>query len=362
MRSCLRRVGWLDRAAVAAVLAACASVATWAATKGPDAGGYTASDTAFFSFIDVSGSGGGAGVLAGTDDGLAALTMPFAFKFYGTSYTSVCVSSNGALYFVPSASACSGLSDFANTDLSAEAIPGNLPALLPLWSDLTFEVAGGGGVFYQAIGAPGARRFIVQWSNAYPQGSPNPVTFEAILSEGTNNILFQYKTVKLGDGNRARNGAQATVGIRNAGAPTNLQQIAWSFNAPVIAESSALSFSPAATGCATDVGASALVTRAGFIFNPVTQRFTQSVKLTNTSASPIAGPLSLVIDGLRSNATLFAPAGGTSCTTPAGQPFVTASTAPLAAGASVSVTLQFTNPTKTGIAYTTRVLAGTGTR
>ena len=230
----------LRRTALVALFVS-ASAVCWAATKGPDAGGYRGTDETVFSFVDISSSGA-ASVLADTDDGTAALTLPFAFRFYGHPYTLVCASSNGAMYFVPNEPACNGLNDFANTDLTSTQTPGNYPAVLPFWSDLTFQVAGGGTVLYQSQGVAGSRRFIVQWNNAYPQGSANPVTFQAILSEGTNRILFQYKKVDLGQGNPTSKGGQATVGIRNAGAPANDQEIAWSYNAPVIADNSALLF------------------------------------------------------------------------------------------------------------------------
>ena len=213
------------------------------ATKGPDAGGYSATDSAVYSLVDVAAAGGGVSVLAGIDDGLAALTIPFPFRFYGQVYRLVCVSSNGALYFVASASTCGGFSDFANVDLTTTGTPNDLPAALPFWSDLTFQVPGAGSVFYQTVGALGSRRFVVQWNNAYPQGSPNPVTFQAVLTEGSHQLLFQYQTVALGGANPAANGGQATIGIRNSAAQTTDQQIAWSFDAAVIADSSALQFS-----------------------------------------------------------------------------------------------------------------------
>lgn len=219
-----------------------------AATRGPDAGGYRGTDSVAFSFIDIASGSGGASILSGTDDGAAALTLPFAFRFYGRPYTLVCVSANGAIYFVATDAACTPLAnDFANTDLSLAGVPDDLPALLPLWSDLTFQVPGGGAVFYQTVGSAGNRKFIVQWNNAYPQGSPNPVTFQAILSEG-GSITFQYKTVDLGHGNAASNGSQASVGIRNAHGLTDEQQIAWSYNVPVIHDNSALLFTGDSTG------------------------------------------------------------------------------------------------------------------
>ena len=238
------------RRAVATLLA-CTSVALWATTKGPDAGGYSATDEVVFSFADISGASGGASILGGTDDGTAPLALPFGFRFYGQVYGFACVSANGALYFVTSTSQCTGFeSDFANVDITAAPVPNDRPAVLPYWTDLTFQVAGGGAVFYQTLGTAPSRRFVVQWNNAYPQGSQNPVTFQVVLSEQGNRVLYQYKNVALGAGDSARNGARATVGIRNAGAPANNQQLAWSVNAPVLNNDTAIAFS-AAVGDAT---------------------------------------------------------------------------------------------------------------
>lgn len=207
-----------------------------ATTKGPGAGGYVGTDEVVASFIDLS-VGGGTSILAGVDDGMTPLALPFTVPFFGADYTMACVSTNGAIYLVSAAAECSGFVDFANTGLNATP-PAALGALLPLWSDLTFEMPGAGAVLYGTVEGQDSRRFVIQWHNAYPVGSPGPVTFQVVLTEGTGKILFQYKTVDLGDSNTATRGAQATVGIRNAG-PGELE---WSVNAPVIADGSAILF------------------------------------------------------------------------------------------------------------------------
>jgi len=235
----------LLRSALAAVLASTSIL--WATTnKGPDAGSYTATDGAVFSFVDLAAAGGAASVLGGIDDGVAVLTLPFPFQFYGNTYTQLCASANGILTFITGPAACTMSSDFANADLTSAAPPGDLPALLPFWTDLSFQVAGSGAVFYQTRGTPGSRQFVVDWDNAFPQGSPNAVTFEVILSEGSNQILFQYQTVDLGGGNPANDGARATVGIRDSGGNTNGREIAWSYDAAVLVNSSAVLFTPPA--------------------------------------------------------------------------------------------------------------------
>ena len=103
------------------------------------------------------------------------------------------------------------------------------------------------------------------------------------------------------------------------------------------------------------------ITRSGFGYSLATQRFVQTVTIKNTGAGVITGPLSLVLDTLSSNATLFSPSGTTACVAPAGSPFINSS-GNLNPGASVSVTLQFMNPSRAGITYATRVLAGSAGR
>ncbi len=116
-------------------------------------------------------------------------------------------------------------------------------------------------------------------------------------------------------------------------------------------------------GCATDVSAAITVTRGGFVLNPGTGRFVQTDTLTNNSANTITGPISLVLTGLSANAALYNATGSTDADfPPAGAPYVNSSAASLAPGQSISISLQFTNPTRAAISYTTQLLAGPGVR
>ena len=103
------------------------------------------------------------------------------------------------------------------------------------------------------------------------------------------------------------------------------------------------------------------IVRGGFGFNPITGRFAQTVTLTNNSGSAIPGPISLVIDNLSSTAAVYGASGTTDFLALPISPYVNYSGS-LAAGQKVSITLQFTNPSKAYIGYTTRVLAGPGAR
>ena len=115
-------------------------------------------------------------------------------------------------------------------------------------------------------------------------------------------------------------------------------------------------------GCAADVSAIVTVTRSGYVLNPVTGRYVQTVTVTNNSANTISGPLSLVLDGLSANATLFNATGSTDALElPAGSPYLNANVN-LAAGQNTSFVLQFADPSHAAINYATRVLTGSGAR
>lgn len=113
--------------------------------------------------------------------------------------------------------------------------------------------------------------------------------------------------------------------------------------------------------CAADVSSSIGITYGGVTLNPTTRRYVQTVTLRNNSSASIAGPISLVLDNLSADVTLFNASGNTDLMLPAGSPYVNASTN-LAAGQSVAIQLQFTNPGNVAFSYDARVLAGPGSR
>ena len=116
-----------------------------------------------------------------------------------------------------------------------------------------------------------------------------------------------------------------------------------------------------ACSCAEDVTSSLGLTYSGFTINPMTRRYVQTVTLKNNSSTMIAGPVSLVLDQLTANVTLYNPSGTTTLLPPAGSPYFNVDTI-LSPGQSVSVQLQFTNPGNVAVTYQARVLAGPGSR
>jgi len=116
-----------------------------------------------------------------------------------------------------------------------------------------------------------------------------------------------------------------------------------------------------ACSCAKDVTSSIGLTYGGFTINPVTRRYVQTVTLKNNSSTTIAGPLSLVLEQLPANVTLYNASGLTTQILPGGRPYLNVD-ANLSPGQSVSMQVQFTNPGNVAVIYQARVLAGPGSR
>lgn len=102
------------------------------------------------------------------------------------------------------------------------------------------------------------------------------------------------------------------------------------------------------------------VAKSGFAYNFTTKRYSEQVTITNLTQNAIPGPVALVFDSLSSNATVYGASGTTLNQAPAGSPYV--NTIGLAANQSVTLTVQFSDPTMAAISYTPRVLAGSVSR
>lgn len=114
--------------------------------------------------------------------------------------------------------------------------------------------------------------------------------------------------------------------------------------------------------CASAVTHLVTMTRSGFLYNPGTERFSQTVRLTNIGGEPISGPVYLALDNLAAGVILANETGTTGCATPGGMPTIGVTPNGIGIGESVSTVLQFTNPNKGAMSYAARVLAGSSTR
>ena len=216
--------------AYGAVTSLVATLSVRVATQiGPDAFGYQANDNLTFAFEDISATA--RRILVNADDSAASADLGFNFSFYGASFSNVYVSANGLLTFVtPSL-------QNMNVNFSNAVPQVDVPHIAPFWDDL---VTGTNGVYCQTLGSPGSRRFVALWKDVRGFGSINPMTFEATLYEGGNDLVFQYLNVDSGDV-RAK-GGQATVGIRATRGQATGRVLQWSCDQPALQNGQAIHF------------------------------------------------------------------------------------------------------------------------
>jgi hypothetical protein len=176
--------------------------------------GYTRSEVSF-PWIDACSAPGHSTYLQGVNDGIATDVIPFPFAFFGLPQSAVQISSNGALGF-PSVPTMAMSEPLATT--------GARNALLPFWDDLVTV----GGVCTASFGIAPQRQYVVEWMNARfnSTGDASNLTFEVVLTEGTNTIDFGYLTADNTTSMARVTGGYATVGVIGA-SNTQSDQIAY---------------------------------------------------------------------------------------------------------------------------------------
>jgi subtilisin family serine protease len=171
---------------------------------GPDAFGYRWSDSddangPTFSWVDITGVGTLLPI-TGDDAVSAPVALGMSFPFYGGSFTSVRVCTNGFLSFTSTAT------PYDNQGLPNSGGTENMVA--PMWDDMDFGTAQRVYTYYDGS------RYIVTWQGVPHYQTGGPYTFQAILYP-TGEIRFQYQS--LGSITNS-----ATVGIQNATKTTGL--------------------------------------------------------------------------------------------------------------------------------------------
>ncbi len=154
---------------------------------GPDTFGYSWIDSnemngPVYSWIDISTTGT---ALSLNDDDYTEETLPFSFEFYGNTYNSIYVGSNGLLSFG------TGTTNYEDTHIPNSEFPNNI--ICPLWNDLKPTGTIWGTVYSQTING----NYVVQYENVshWDSSTPtDPVTFEVVLYPN-GSILFQYESV-----------------------------------------------------------------------------------------------------------------------------------------------------------------------
>jgi hypothetical protein len=203
--------------------------------------GFDSGEPPAYAFEDIAATGTD---LALDDDGEATVDIGFDFAFYGEVSDRVRVGNNGGILF----GVDSGELGYNNLPLPNATLG---PAILPFWDDFDSE---GGGVFAQTLGDAPHRRLVIEWKDRlHYNGATNtdPATFEAILFEDGNAIVFQYADVDL-DGTEFDGGASATIGLNRGDRAAE-----YSYASASVAAGTAIRFTPTPV---TSHGASDVVT------------------------------------------------------------------------------------------------------
>ncbi|MEP0262891.1 T9SS type A sorting domain-containing protein [Dokdonia sp.] len=166
-------------------------------------------------FEDISATGTPLGL---ADDGEENIVIPFDFDLDGQVSSNIRIGNNGGVLF-----------GTTTGDLFAGNLPldGQTPRIVPFWDDFDDET---GDVYWEVLGTAPARRVIIQWDDRphFPGDTEiDPATFQLVLFETTNDILFVYDDVLFDDAD-FDNGQSATIGVVSE---TTVYQYA--FNDPI---------------------------------------------------------------------------------------------------------------------------------
>ncbi len=178
---------------------------------------YTLDSDHPFQWIDAS-SGTRLNISA-SDDEAETVTIGFDFEFYGVLYSEIVVGVNGILEFENNFD----FSPFFNFPIPSNRQPNGFIA--PYWDDLYPGLSSSGNIYTLLEGTAPNRRLTIAWVELlfYADDfgddpvADSPVTFEVILYEGSNDIVFQYP--------RAYQADSATIGIEHQSGDFGLQYL-----------------------------------------------------------------------------------------------------------------------------------------
>ncbi len=190
---------------------------------GPDGFGYRWIDSnepggPSFAWEDITGTGTQL-ALTGDDATSAPVALGFDFPYYGGTFNSVRVCTNGWLSFTSTATA------YDNQPLPNAGAPANMIA--PFWDDLNF------GTTPRVYTYGDAGHFVISWVAAPHYSSGGVYTFQAILYP-SGEIRYQYLSM----GTQTNS---ATVGIQNATGTIGLTTV---FNANYVTDNLAVRYLP----------------------------------------------------------------------------------------------------------------------
>ncbi len=167
---------------------------------------------------EIAGPAGGSGTeidRSGWDLDDGCFNIPaigFDFQYYGNVYSDIYVCTNGFINFGSCAT------ESANREIPGQSGGGGADSgfhdfIAAFWDDLDLGHFAGATVYYALQGDSPEREFIVEWYQVpHIDDAASRLTFQAVLFEGSNDILCQYNSMT-DSGGGFSTGLSATLGI-----------------------------------------------------------------------------------------------------------------------------------------------------
>ncbi len=200
------------------------------------------------------------------DDDYVEVPLPFTFDFYGNSYTSIFIGSNGFASFG------SGYTTYSNGTIPSTSTPNN--GLYVFWDDM--RPPSGGHIDTATYTIGGAKVFVIEWDSIPHYYNTGAFTFEIQIYEAGDSLAFLYEAVNFSSSYDG--GASATIGIENADGTDGLQ---YSYNTASVNDGDAILFYKAPPA-SHDVGAVAVLSPTGNV--PVGSSVTPAASVANFGA------------------------------------------------------------------------------
>jgi hypothetical protein len=196
-------------------------------TGGPDDFGYEWIDSdvsggPVFNWIEINSTGTATNAM--DDDEIWPIPFP-GFTYYGMTFDTIGISSNGAIYF----------EDLTYWPLSNYQLPYSSYTeqfMALYWDDLNPGTAGYGEIYWEVIGD----QLVIEWDSVVHYGTSDYLKAEIILDRTTGDILFQYLMAT------SEAGSGGTVGIQGSGTEPPAWYLQYSYDSVALHDSLAIRF------------------------------------------------------------------------------------------------------------------------
>ncbi|WP_242636624.1 carboxypeptidase regulatory-like domain-containing protein [Myceligenerans salitolerans] len=206
------------------------------------------------------------------DDGSTTVSLPFDFTFYGESYDTAHVTTNGHVNFLAATTA------YSNVSIPATSVPN--AAIYPFWDDLYF-VSGESGLYEGTTTVDGTDAYVLEFRDVALYGDRDARLDFSVTLLADGDIVLGYG--ELAGGGDTAAGSSATVGIEDEAGAVGLE---YSYNSAALSE-----------GLSVTYDAPPLATLSGIVKDHNTKDPVAGATVTMTGADGSADTLTTGDDG-----------------------------------------------------------------